>query len=44
MIDRRGLFTLGIGIVMTWADSNVLEGEFRTYGTQAPATCSTPRR
>ena len=34
MIDRRELFTLGIGIVMAWADSNVLEGEFTTYGTQ----------
>jgi multiple sugar transport system permease protein len=34
MIDRKELYTLGIGIVMTWADSNVLEGEFTTYGTQ----------
>ena len=34
MIDRRELFTLGIGIVMAWADSNLLEGEFTTYGTQ----------
>jgi multiple sugar transport system permease protein len=34
MIDRRELYTLGIGIVMAWADSNVLEGEFTTYGTQ----------
>jgi multiple sugar transport system permease protein len=37
MIDRRELFTLGIGIVMAWADSNVLEGEFTTYGTQCAA-------
>jgi multiple sugar transport system permease protein len=34
MMDRKELYTLGIGIVMTWADSNVLEGEFSTYGTQ----------
>jgi multiple sugar transport system permease protein len=34
MIDRRELFTLGIGIVMLYADSNLLEGEFTTYGTQ----------
>ncbi len=34
MIDRRELFTLGIGIVMTYADSNLLEGEWTTYGTQ----------
>jgi multiple sugar transport system permease protein len=37
MIDRRELFTLGIGIVMARADSNVLEGEFTTYGTQCAA-------
>jgi multiple sugar transport system permease protein len=34
MIDRKELYTLGVGIVMTWADSNLLEGEFTTYGTQ----------
>ncbi len=34
MIDRRELFTLGIGIVMMYTDSNNLEGEFTTYGTQ----------
>jgi multiple sugar transport system permease protein len=34
MIDRKELFTLGIGIVMAFADSNLLEGEFTTYGTQ----------
>ncbi len=37
MIDRKELYTLGIGIVMTWADSTVLEGEFSTYGTQCAA-------
>lgn len=35
MIDRRELFTLGIGIAMLYTDSNLLEGEFTTYGTQA---------
>ena len=35
MIDRQGLFTLGIGIAMMYLDSNNLEGEFTTYGTQA---------
>jgi len=35
MIDRQGLFTLGIGIAMLYLDSNFLEGEFTTYGTQA---------
>jgi multiple sugar transport system permease protein len=34
MIDRKELYTLGVGIVMAWTDSNVLEGEFTTYGTQ----------
>src|SRR6266511_1483808 len=34
MIDRRELFTLGIGIVMTYADSNLLECEWSKYGTQ----------
>jgi multiple sugar transport system permease protein len=34
MIDRRELFTLGIGIVMAYVDSNLLEGEWTTYGTQ----------
>jgi multiple sugar transport system permease protein len=34
MIDRRELFTLGIGIVMAYVDSNFLEGEWTTYGTQ----------
>ena len=51
MIDRRELFTLGIGIVMAFADSNLLEGEFTTYGTQcagyllyaAPSSSSTSR-
>lgn len=37
MIDRRELFTLGIGIVMTFADANYLEGEFSTYGVQCAA-------
>jgi multiple sugar transport system permease protein len=37
MIDRRELFTLGIGIVMSFVDSNLLEGEFTTYGTQCAA-------
>ena len=35
MVDRRELFTLGIGIAMLYTDSNLLEGEFTTYGTQA---------
>jgi ABC-type glycerol-3-phosphate transport system permease component len=35
MIDRQQLFTLGIGIAMMYLDSNFLEGEFTTYGTQA---------
>ena len=35
MIDRQGLFTLGIGIAMMYLDSNNLDGEFTTYGTQA---------
>lgn len=34
MIDRRELFTLGMGIVMLYTDSTLLEGEFTTYGTQ----------
>jgi ABC-type glycerol-3-phosphate transport system permease component len=34
MIDRREMFTLGIGIVMMYTDSNFVEGEFTTYGTQ----------
>ena len=29
--------TLGIGIVMSFTDSNLLEGEFTTYGTQCAA-------
>ena len=35
MIDRRELFTLGIGIAMVYLESNNLDGEFTTYGTQA---------
>jgi ABC-type glycerol-3-phosphate transport system permease component len=37
MIDKRDLFTLGVGIVMQFTDSNMLEGEFTTYGTQCAA-------
>jgi len=37
MIDRKELYTLGIGIVMSFTDSNLLEGEFTTYGTQCAA-------
>src|SRR3954451_593900 len=37
MMDRKELYTLGIGIVMSFTDSNLLEGEFTTYGTQCAA-------